>query len=85
MLTEVLRSLVLTEHMGQVVIKAREGIAAMRVTVAENCEQHHLDLLYQGLVLTMIKYGLAILTLSHKQMERRKNTEQCHAHHTWVY
>ena len=42
----------------------------MRVMAAANCEQRHLVLLYQGLVLSVIEYILAILTLSRTQMAR---------------
>lgn len=42
----------------------------MSVMAAENCEQRHLVLLYQGLVIPVVEYALVILTRSHKQAER---------------
>jgi hypothetical protein len=64
------RSLAFNKHVDHVIMKARRGIAAMRVMAAANCEQRHLFLLYQGLVLSVIEYALAILTLSRTQLER---------------
>lgn len=42
----------------------------MRVMAVANCEQCYLVLLYHGLVLFVTEYAIAILPLSHKQMER---------------
>ena len=64
---EVLR---LTEHVYHVIMKAKKGLAAMKVMAASNCEHRHLVLLYQGLFLSVIEYALAILTLSRTQCER---------------
>ena len=64
------RSLAFTEHIAHVIMKARKGLLAMRVMAAADCEQRHLCLLYQGLVLSVLEYALAILTLSHSQIER---------------
>ena len=64
------RSLAFTEHIDQVVIKAKKGLSAMRVMAATDCEQRHLVLLYEGLVLSVMDYALAIMTLSHTQIEK---------------
>lgn len=47
-----------------------KGIAAMRIIMAQQTEQRHLVLLYQGLVLPVIGYAPATLTLCHKQVGR---------------
>ena len=64
------RSLSYNEHIDQVIIKAKRGLAAMRVMAAANCEQRHLCLLYEGLVMYVLEYAMAILTFSRKQIER---------------
>jgi hypothetical protein len=63
------RILAFNKHVDHVIIKARRGIAAMRVMAAANCIQRYLFLLYQGLVLSVIEYALAILTHSRTQLE----------------
>jgi hypothetical protein len=42
----------------------------MKVMAAANCEQWKLVLLYQGLVLSVIEYALAILTHSNTQIDK---------------
>src|SRR5579871_6969330 len=53
-----------------IIIKARRGLAVMRVMSAAKCAQRLLFLLYQGLVLSVIEYAMAILMLSPRQTER---------------
>ena len=64
------RSLWFYAHVDTIIIKARRGLAAMRVMSAAKCAQQLLFLLYQGLVLSVIEYAMAILTLSPRQTER---------------
>src|SRR5579871_6938191 len=58
------RSLWFYAHVDTIIIKARRGLAAMRVMSAAKCAQRllFLFLLYQGLVLSVIEYAMAILT-----------------------
>ena len=64
------RSLSFKEHVDHVIIRAGKGLAAMKVMAAAQCEQRLLFLLYQGLVVAVVEYALAILTLSQTQIER---------------
>jgi hypothetical protein len=56
-------------------MKARKGLSAMKVMAAANYEQQNLVLLYQGLVLSVNKYALVILTLSNTHRQIRKDSE----------
>jgi hypothetical protein len=51
-------------------MKARMGLSAMKVMAAANCEKRNLVLLYHGLVLSVIEYALAILTLNNTQINK---------------
>lgn len=64
------RSLTFKDHVDHTIARARKELVAMRVMAAAHCEQRLLALLYQGLVLSVIDYALAILTLSITQTER---------------
>jgi hypothetical protein len=60
------RSLSFIEPIDHVIERARKELSAMKVMAAANCEQRHLFLLYQGQVLSIFEYVLAIHTLSNK-------------------
>jgi hypothetical protein len=79
------RSLAFNKHVGHVIIKARRVIAAMRVMAAANCIQRYLFLLYQGLVLSVIEFALAILTQPHTIGEAGKTTERGYADRTRMH
>ena len=64
------RSLSFKDHVDHIIEKAYKGLAAMKVMAAAQCEQRLLFLLYQGLVVAVVEYALAILTLSQTQTER---------------
>jgi ribonuclease HI len=69
------RSLCFKDHIEHVIVKARKGLAAMRVMAATNIEQRLLVLLYQALVLSTIEYSLAILTVSQTQIARLEKVQ----------
>jgi ribonuclease HI len=64
------RCLGFKDHVDHVILRARKGLAAMRVMTASGFEQRLLVLLCQGLVFSVIDYALAILTISKTQTER---------------
>lgn len=47
------------EHFGHLVLKAGNGLAAMKVIATVDYEQRDLVLSYQGLVLLVTEYALA--------------------------
>ena len=51
------------EHIEKTVDKARKGLTAMKVMAAASMPQRILILLYQSLVLSVVEYGLGLLTL----------------------
>jgi hypothetical protein len=53
-----------------VIERARKGRSAIKVMAAVDCEQRHLFLLYQELVVSIFEHALAIQTLSNKHIER---------------
>jgi hypothetical protein len=69
------RSFAFTERVDHVIIKARKGVAAIRVMAVANCEQRHLVLLFQGLVLSVVEYALAIFTVSQTQIQRLEHIQ----------
>lgn len=50
-------------------------MAATKITTAANLDQQLLVLLYQGLVLSVIEYALAVLTLRPMQIYRFESIE----------
>jgi hypothetical protein len=56
----------LLEHIDRAIERARKGLSVMKVTANADCEECHLFLLYQGLVVSIFEYALAIKTLSNK-------------------
>jgi hypothetical protein len=64
------RSLSIIEHIDRVIERARKGLSAIKVMAAADCEQRHLFLLYQRLVVSIFEYALAIQTFSNTHIER---------------
>uniref|UniRef100_A0A0B7B8J7 Reverse transcriptase domain-containing protein n=1 Tax=Arion vulgaris TaxID=1028688 RepID=A0A0B7B8J7_9EUPU len=62
------RSLHYRTHVDTMITKVRKGLAAMRVMAATCYRQRLLVILYQGLILSVMEYVLAILTLSKTQI-----------------
>lgn len=60
---------VLDHNLEQIFTSLSQILHVMR-TAARNCEQCHLILLYQGLLLNVTEYVLVVPTLSHKQRKR---------------
>ena len=64
------RSLSGKDHVSRVVSKARKGLNALKVMACMSMPQKILLILYQTLVLSVVDYGLGLLTLSKTQLQR---------------
>jgi hypothetical protein len=65
------RNLSFIEHIDRVIESAeRKGLSAINVMAAADCEQRHLFIFYQELVVSIFEYALAIQTFSNKHIER---------------
>ena len=64
------RSLSGKDHITRVIAKARKGLNAVKVMSYAKMPQRVLVILYQTLVLSVVEYGLGLLTLSDSQMKR---------------
>ena len=64
------RSLCGNEHITRIVAKARKGLAALKTMAIARMSQKTLVILYQTLVLSVVEYGLGLLTLSTAQINR---------------
>jgi hypothetical protein len=69
------RSLSFIEHIDRLIERARKGLNAIKVLAVADCEQRHVFLLYQGLLVSIVEYALAIQTLSNKRFERPKRIQ----------
>ena len=58
------------EHINNVIIKARKGLAALKTMAAAFMHQRLLLLLYHSLILSVVEYGLGLLTISSTQLNR---------------
>ena len=64
------RSLSGKDHITRVVTRARKGLTALKTMACNRMPQRILAMLYQTLVLSVIDYGLGLLTLSTSQLKR---------------
>ena len=64
------RSLSFNLHITHVINRARKGLVAVKTMAAAKMPQHVLLILYKALVLSVIDYGLGLLTLSATQLQR---------------
>ena len=64
------RSLSFKDHVQTVVIRSQKGLNALKTMAAKDIEQRMLFTLYQHLVLSVIDYGLGLLTISKSQMTK---------------
>ena len=64
------RSLSFNLHITHVINRARKGLVAVKTMAAAKMPQHILLILYKALVLSVIDYGLGLLTLSATQLQR---------------
>ena len=64
------RSLCGSEHITRIVGKARKGLNALKTMAIARMSQKILVILYQTLILSVVEYGLGLLTLSTAQINR---------------
>ena len=64
------RSLSGGEHITRVVAKARKGLVALKTMAGARMSQRILVILFQALILSVVEYGLGLLTLSATQLKR---------------
>ena len=64
------RSLSGKDHITRTISRARKGLTALKVMARANMSQRILVILYQTLVLSVVEYGLGLLTLSKAQLQR---------------
>ena len=64
------RSLSFNLHVTHTVNRARKGLVAVKTMAAAKMPQHILLVLFKSLVLSVIDYGLGLLTLSATQLQR---------------
>ena len=64
------RSLSGKDHISRVVQRSRKGLTALKTMAGAKMPQKVLVILYQALVVSVIEYGLGLLTLSNAQLKR---------------
>ena len=64
------RSLCGNEHIAMIVVKARKGLNALKTMAIARMSQRILVTLYQTLILSVVEYGLGLLTLSAAQINK---------------
>ena len=64
------RCLAFRDHVDALVVKAGRGLNALRVMAATGVDQRMLYRLFQQLIISVIEYGLGLLTVSKSQLER---------------
>ena len=64
------RSLSGKDHITRIVQRSRKGLTALKTMAGAKMPQKTLVILYQALVVSVIEYGLGLLTLSKTQVER---------------
>ena len=64
------RSLSGKDHITRVVAKARKGLTAVKMLTYAKMPQRVLVILFQTLVISVVEYGLGLLTLSDTQLNR---------------
>ena len=64
------RSLSGKDHITRTISRARKGLTALKVMARAKMSQRILVILYQTLVLSVVEYGLGLLTLSKAQLQR---------------
>ena len=64
------RSLSGKDHISRVVQRSRKGLTALKTMAGAKMPQKVLAILYQALVVSVIEYGLGLLTLSNAQLKR---------------
>ena len=64
------RSLSGKDHISRVVQRSRKGLTALKTMAGAKMPQKVLLILYQALVVSVIEYGLGLLTLSNAQVKR---------------
>ena len=58
------------EYVTRVISKARKGLNAIKVMASLRMPQRVLFILFQALILSVVNYGLGLLTLSNAQLDR---------------
>ena len=58
------------DHVTRVISKARKGLNALKVIASLSMPQRILFILFQALILSVVDYGLGLLTLSKAQLDR---------------
>ena len=58
------------EYVTRVISKARKGLNAIKVMASLRMPQRVLFILFQALILSVVNYGLGLLTLSNVQLDR---------------
>ena len=58
------------DHVSRVISKARKGLNAVKVMASLSMPQRVLFILFQALILSVVNYGLGLLTLSKAQLDR---------------
>ena len=58
------------DHVTRVISKARKGLDALKVIASLSMPQRILFILFQALILSVVDYGLGLLTLSKAQLDR---------------
>merc|ERR1711963_739972 len=64
------RSLCFNQHISHVVNRARKGLTAVKTMATAQMPQRVLLILFKALVLSVVDYGLGLLTLSTSQLRR---------------
>ena len=64
------RSLSGKDHITRIVQRSRKGLTALKTMAGAKMPQNILFILYQALVVSVVEYGLGLLTLSNAQVKR---------------
>ena len=69
------RTLSFKRHVDNVLTNCSKGLAAVKLMAGMGIQQKTLFILFKALVLSVIDYGLGLLTLSKSQLERLERTQ----------
>ena len=58
------RMLTYRKHVETTALKCKKGLSVLKAMAAKGIEQRHLFLLYQSVVLSVIDYGLGLITMA---------------------
>ena len=74
------RMLTYRKHVETTALKCKKGLSVMKDMAAKGIEQHHLFLLYQSVVLSVIDYRLGLTTVAQTnllKLDRVQNEAMC--------